>query len=137
MGFIPFLPRFVVTRTTPLAALEPYIAVADASLRISIVSTSVRFRLYNVLEIFPDVPAEYSGTPSITHNGCESPDKDDDPRIITDTGEVGEAELIITFTPGARPCNIDWIEAPIGAVSISFFPKRETAPVMSLAFVVP
>jgi hypothetical protein len=36
----PFLPLLVVIITTPLAPLEPYIAVADASFNISIDSTS-------------------------------------------------------------------------------------------------
>ncbi len=44
MGFAPFTPFLVVTRITPFAPLDPYIAEEAASLRTSIDSMSDELR---------------------------------------------------------------------------------------------
>ncbi|MPM51378.1 hypothetical protein SDC9_98126 [bioreactor metagenome] len=48
-GALPTDPFFVVIKTTPLEALEPYIAVDEASLRTSIDSISFGFIPLNAL----------------------------------------------------------------------------------------
>ena len=76
----PTLPRLVVTKTTPFAALEPYREVEAASLRIEISSISSGL----ISLISPDI-----GKPSTTYKGLLPPETDNCPLIRTDIPPPG------------------------------------------------
>ena len=65
---LPLDPFLVVIIITPLDALEPYKAVAEASLRILIDSMSFGLMVFNTLAD-PAIPLPSTGTPSITISG--------------------------------------------------------------------
>ena len=100
VGF-PFAASFVVMRTTPFAPWDPYIAVADASLRISMeaISSGLRpIRPFTSSSIPssppPRVPTEISPEvfmiiPSTTYKGCELELNELAPRMMTLTPPSG------------------------------------------------
>ena len=65
----PVLPLFVVINTTPFAPREPYIAVADASFKISIPAMSVG--LIKLSGLPPSLPK----SPPLPPGLAEPPDK--------------------------------------------------------------
>ena len=90
----------MVIRITPLAPLDPYIAVADASFRMSKLSISFMLISFN--------PPE-KGIPFNTINGELSPDKERTPRIlITELSDPGRVLVVDISTPAARPCKACW-----------------------------
>ena len=78
----PVLPFLVVIKTTPFAALDPYIAVAEASFKILIASISAGFIAFNGL-LDPPTPPESKGIPSTTYKGLEFKFKEPIPLIRT------------------------------------------------------
>lgn len=84
---------FVVMRITPLAALAPYMAVEEASLRISIFSISLAL----ILRISDVI------IPSTIYNGSAPPKTEPTPRILT-FGVLPGAPLLMIDTPAALPC---------------------------------
>src|SRR2546429_763160 len=81
--------------TTPFAPRTPYIAVAPASFRISIRSTSPGLSQDN-----PRPVVTCTGIPSTTYNGSVSPWMDPRPRIWTEMPPLGNR---MTCTPALRP----------------------------------
>src|SRR5262245_45211622 len=70
----PDIAFFVVIRITPFAPLEPYIAVASASFKTSMLSISLGFIVLNGLNGAPAADGrgeklEIKGTPSTMYNG--------------------------------------------------------------------
>src|SRR5690606_17738160 len=123
IGF-PILPFFVVIMITPFAPREPYIAVAEASFRISIDSTS------------SGAGGVLPGKPSTTYRGSELALMEVPPRTRTRGARPGSPLILDTDTPGARPCNACAVPAN-GKALIFSDPTEETEPVKSLFFWVP
>ena len=122
----PLAPAFVVIRTTPFAAREPYIAAEDASLRICMLSISLGARNFKLS----------TGTPSTTYKGSLLPLNDVVPRTLIDISPPGAPDGCITDTPAALPCSACAAET-IGRWSRSFVETVETAVVTSLRFTEP
>ena len=96
---LPLIPFFVVIIITPFEALEPYIAVAEASFNIvkdSILSGGIMLK---GLEI-PVTPELSTGTPSMTIRGSLVAFKDEPPRIRMSPPPSGFPPLMVTTTPG-------------------------------------
>ncbi len=88
---VPFCPRLVVIKMTPLAPLEPYIPVAAASFKISTDSMSLGLMAASgLLFSAPELPRrKYSwvmGIPSITYSGSPAADTDATPRTRISDG---------------------------------------------------
>ncbi len=107
MSVLPACPRFVVTIITPFAPRVPYMAVAEASFKISIDSISEGFILSSGLSDGPvTAPTLVPGTiktPSITYRGSLLPFMEFVPLILIEEGAPGCPELILTTTPAAFP----------------------------------
>ena len=119
-------PRFVVTKTTPLAARTPYIEAEAASFKTEIFSIS-----------FGDTLFKLPSTPSINTIGLLSP-KVFIPRIriSTSPSAPGCAEKELTVTPLIRPCSkLEVLDTGISLISLTF--TEDTAPVRLAFFCVP
>ena len=82
---------------TPLEALVPYIAVADASFKIVKLSTSLGLSVANTLESI--------GRPSKTTSGSLFANNEDPPLILIVGTEPGEPPLVLIVTPATLPVN--------------------------------
>src|SRR5690554_558300 len=103
---LPACPFLVVIRITPLDALEPYIAVADASFKTVKVSMSFEFILLRGSDI-PLTPLVLStGTPSITIRGSLLADIDDPPLIRIVEPAPGAPPDDTILRPATFPANI-------------------------------
>lgn len=140
----PALPCLVVTRTTPLAPREPYIAVADASLRTSMFSMSLGLIIDNGLStvLLPEfaslfgVPLASNGMPSITYSGCVLVLVEFAPRIVILIPAPGAPSLRLTCTPAILPCSP--LPKSVGVPRISSSELMEAmAPVRSLLRIFP
>src|SRR5690606_37874899 len=111
---------FVVIRTTPFAALDPYIAAEEASFKIWISAISLGDK--NLMLS--------TGTPSTTYKGSLLPLKEVVPRIRIDISPPGVPLGCMTDTPAALPCNA-WPTLTLGRCSRSSVETEETAVVTS------
>src|SRR5690554_1391248 len=114
--------------TTPLAPLDPYIAVAEASFSTSMLSISVLFKTVGLL---PKI-----GKPSTTYSGSLLPCMELAPRIRTFKPAPGAPVVGETCTPAARP-DKDWRTLVDGKALISLAPTWATEPVRSDRLCVP
>ncbi len=146
---VSLLPCFVVMRITPFAPCEPYIAVAEASLRISIEAIScgeIEARGLDavIFELPDDVPEPIGSLsvsvsiifPSTTYSGWLSPRRDDVPRIWMLTAPPGAELPVVTCTPAALPSSI-WSNDIERALSSASGVTEVSDPVRSLFFIVP
>src|SRR5512133_2480874 len=111
--FDPDEPCLVVIRITPFAPREPYIAVAEASLRMSIFAMSLELMKFiglRALElpIFGRSPSAVvlppeRGTPSTTIRGSLPALTEELPRIRIEELAPGSPLLFVTITPAALP----------------------------------
>ena len=90
----PFLPLLVVSKITPLAALEPYRAVAVASFNTVVDSMS---------EGSIPLKSEPKGIPSTTYSGARLEFTEPKPRILMLAFEPGCPLVEITCTPATSP----------------------------------
>src|SRR5690606_5856077 len=98
---LPFDPVFVVMIITPLAPLEPYMAVDEASFKMSTDAMSAGFMAWAF---------RWSvGNPSTTHKGCVPAVIDPNPRMETVPRSPGDADLCAMLIPGISP----WIPSSI------------------------
>src|SRR5690606_39255398 len=93
----PATPGLVLLNTTPFAPLDPYMAVAEASFKTSLLSISVLVRMVG---LFPKI-----GKPSTTSRGSLLPWIELDPLIRTFNPAPGAPVVGVTCTPAARPDN--------------------------------
>lgn len=89
-----FLPLLVVSKITPLAALEPYRAVAVASFNTVVDSMS---------EGSIPLKSEPKGIPSTTYSGARLEFTEPKPRILMLAFEPGCPLVEITCTPATSP----------------------------------
>ena len=119
----------VLIKITPLAPLEPYIAVADASFKTVILSISaglIEFKAF----LEPPTPPSFNGTPSTTINGEFVKDKDPKPRILMAWPSPGAPLPEVTETPASFP-DISCSGDKTGPVLKSSDVIRSAAPVRS------
>ncbi len=120
---------------TPLEALTPYIAVADASFNIE--KLSISFGLIKVKGLL--TPAGFKspiGTPSIIINGLLLAFKEAPPLILILGEESGEPPLFVILTPAAFPAN-NWSTETIAPLLKSLAVTNDTEPVASFFFAAP
>ena len=99
---IPVVPLLVVIRITPFAPLAPYMAVAEASFKTSIVSMSSGLMKFNGLDSEP-VPAKPTGNPSITKSGPVPCRRLPCPRMMIRCPAPGAPLDDVMFTPDIFP----------------------------------
>ena len=85
-----------------MAALEPYIAVADASFKILIDSMSFGFITFKPF-LIPPTPPESNGIPSTTYKGLEFKFNEPIPLIKTFDPSPGAPLLVTIETPATFP----------------------------------
>ena len=137
---LPCFPCFVVIRTTPLAAREPYKAAAAASFNTSTDKISAGLISANalalpttfVLPVSAKLP-DCIGTPSTIYKGPVPEVMEFTPRICTIGACPTPAEGVVTLMPDARPCNI-WSILVLGASFRDSALTEETEAVKVLAF---
>ena len=98
----PVFPFLVVIKTTPLAAREPYIAVAEASFKILIAAISFGLITFKPL-LAPPTPPASKGTPSTTYKGFEFKFNDPIPLIKTFESSPGAPLFETIETPATFP----------------------------------
>jgi hypothetical protein len=101
----PALPRLVVMSTTPLVAREPYMADAEASFRMVMLSISVGLisAMGLVAAVVEEMLSATTGTPSTTYKGCVPPLMLDTPRTRTRMPWPSLPLLFSMNTPAALP----------------------------------
>src|SRR5690606_6748589 len=117
---------FVVIIITPLAPLEPYIAVDEASFNTSI----------DAISAGATSEMEGTGNPSTINKGVLSPVMDPPPRTLIDISASGEPSVALICTPGSFPWIASTADAT-GAATIASALIEETAPVRSFLRAVP
>ncbi len=132
---LPLWPFLVVMMITPLLAREPYIAVAEASFRMVMLSMfSGEIRPRALLEPFTVLPS--MGTPSTTIRGALLAASDAPPRMRMLAPPAGLPPSVVTTTPGLAPTSRSWaVEARPASISSGF--TTATEPVASLFFTMP
>ena len=106
----PFLPRFVVTKMTPLAARDPYMEVAAASFNTSIDSIDSGSISAKAFVPVKEEVMFVMGTPSITHKGelksrCSALKVLYPRRMVAVPPLPGAPLMLETSNPATRPCN--------------------------------
>ena len=96
------LDFFVVINTTPFAALDPYMADAEASFNTLMDSISLELITFNIF-LDPPTPPESNGIPSTTYNGLEFRFNDPVPLILIFEPSPGAPPLEVTVTPETFP----------------------------------
>jgi len=99
----------VVIIITPLEARDPYIAVAEASLRTETDSMSLGFTKERKLELPDTFPLEI-GIPSMMIRGSFEAFRDEPPRILIVAPEPGAPPEVLITTPGVLPTSNSWGE---------------------------
>ena len=125
VGFSPVRPVLVVMNTTPFAAREPYIAVAEASFMTVMFSMSLAFSAVKI--------DEGTGLPSSTNRGSVPALIEFTPRIRIEIVSLGSPEFDHTCSPAICP----WRASPtlaVGAFWSSFAPTVVAEPVMEEIF---
>ena len=133
-GADPF-PFFVVIRITPLEALDPYIAAAEASFSTENDSMSFGFSRSSGLDIAPPAPCAI-GTPSITISGSFEAFSEAAPRMRMREPEPGPPSPGVTSRPGTFPLSMSCVFTTAPRLRSSAF-IAETEPVRSSFFTVP
>ena len=95
-------PFFVVIKITPLAAREPYIAVADASLSTTKEAISLGLIKESGLAA-PAIPPLSKGTPSTTIKGSFDALIEVPPLILKVLPPPGEPSFEVIFNPATLP----------------------------------
>ena len=101
---LPDEPFLVVMMITPFDALEPYRAVAEASLSTLIDSMSLGLMVFNRFAE-PAMPLPSTGTPSITINGSLLAFNEAPPLILIRLPPPAEPPPLVTCNPATLPCN--------------------------------
>ena len=101
---LPFMPFLVVIIITPLDALEPYNAVAEASFKTLIDSISLGLMVFKRLAE-PAMPLLSTGTPSITIKGSLPALNEEPPRIRILLPPPAYPPPEVICSPATLPCN--------------------------------
>ena len=129
------LPFLVVIKITPFAPLEPYIAVAEASLRTT--KEAISLGLINDSGLAaPAIPPLSKGTPSTTIKGSLLALMDVPPLNLMVLPDPGAPSLVFTFSPETLPI-INCSGVAIEPLTKFFSPTTTAEPVRSLLRMVP
>ena len=131
----PLEPFLVVIMMTPLEALDPKMAVAEASFRTVKLSMSLGLMEESASET-PLMPVSERGRPSTTTRGLLLAFREEPPRILMVLAEPGAPSPIVTTTPADLPWSRSDGDVTIPLLSWSAF-TEEIEPVMSLFLTVP
>ena len=99
----------VVTIITPLAPRDPYIAVAEASFKTTILSISLGLIKFNGF-LDPPTPPSFNGIPSTTKRGLLDRLNDPLPRILIICPSPGAPLPEVTETPAILPIINCWAD---------------------------